>query len=235
MDRGQEKRAARALERDGKGGTFHLLFHQLGDSRGMKILMVDVDGVLVHGRPSDGLHLFTDLERDLGLSRDLIQKEFFQTHWGDIVTGREDLEPRLASVLAKIAPGLSATTLIDYWFENDSRLDQTLLAGLAALRAKGIPMYLATNQEHRRAAYLMENLGLSSYFDGIFYSAMFGYQKPASEFFRLATERVGIDPSEIAFIDDYPANIEAARQFGWKAMHWAPGSRLEDALAAFSR
>ena len=200
----------------------------------MKVLMVDVDGVLVHGRPGDGLHLFTYLERDLGLSRELIQKEFFQTHWGNIVIGREDLEPQLAGVLAKIAPGLSAATLIDYWFENDSRLDQTLLTDLAALRATGIPMFLATNQEHRRAAYLMENLGLSSYFDGIFYSAMLGYQKPASEFFRLATERVGIDPSEIAFIDDYPANIEAARQFGWKAMHWAPGSRLEDALAAFS-
>ncbi|QND49236.1 HAD-IA family hydrolase [Rhizobium lusitanum] len=201
----------------------------------MKVLMVDVDGVLVHGRPSDGLHLFTYLERDLGLSRDLIQKEFFQTHWGDIVTGRDELEPRLASVLAKIAPNLSAAALIDYWFENDSRLDRTLLADLATLRAKGIPMYLATNQEHRRAAYLMEKLGLSSYFDGIFYSAMFGHQKPAPEFFRLATERVGIEASEIGFIDDYPANIEAAQQFGWKAMHWAPGSRLEDAFAAFSR
>jgi putative hydrolase of the HAD superfamily len=201
----------------------------------MKVLMVDVDGVLVHGRPSDGLHLFTHLERDLGLNRDLIQKEFFQTHWGDIVTGRDDLEPRLASVLEKIAPGLSATTLIDYWFTNDSRLDRTLLADLAALRAKGIPMFLATNQEHRRAAYLMQTLGLSAHFDGIFYSAMLGYQKPASEFFRLATERVGIAANEIAFIDDFPANIEAAQQFGWKATHWTPLSKLEDALAAFSQ
>ncbi|MBB4567673.1 HAD-IA family hydrolase [Rhizobium leucaenae] len=202
----------------------------------MKVLMVDVDGVLVHGRPGDGLHYCTYLERDLGLRRDVLQEEFFRKdHWNDVVTGRDNLEPRLASVLQKIAPGLSAATLIDYWFSNDSGLNRTLLADLAALRAKGIPMYLATNQEHRRAAYLMETLELSSYFDGIFYSAMLGYQKPAPEFFRLATERVGIAPNEIAFIDDYPANIEAARQFGWKAMHWAPGSRLEDALAVFSQ
>lgn len=33
----------------------------------MKVLMVDVDGVLIHGRPADGLPLFTYLERDLGL------------------------------------------------------------------------------------------------------------------------------------------------------------------------
>lgn len=201
----------------------------------MKVLMVDVDGVLVHGRPDDGLHYCTYLERDLGLRPDLLQEAFFKTHWQDVVTGRDDLEPRLAGVLEKIAPGLSAATLIDYWFAHDSRLDRTLLSDLAALRAKGIPMYLATNQEHRRAAYLMEKLGLSDYFDGIFYSAMLGYQKPAPEFFRLATERVGIAPGDIAFIDDYPANIEAARQFGWKAMHWAPGSKLENALTAFSR
>ncbi|MGO7421767.1 HAD family phosphatase, partial [Rhizobium ruizarguesonis] len=93
----------------------------------MKVLMVYVDGVLIHGRPADGLPLFTYLERDLGLRVDLLQQEFFQTHWRDIIIGREALEPRLADVLAKIAPHLSAETLIDYWFENDSRLDRNLL------------------------------------------------------------------------------------------------------------
>lgn len=200
----------------------------------MKVLMVDVDGVLVHGRPSDGLPLFTYLERDLGLRLDVLQQAFFKTHWHDIVTGRDELEPRLAEVLGTIAPQLSARTLIDYWFENDSRLDQTLLDDLAALRATGIKMFLATNQEHMRAAYLMDKLGLSSRFDGIFYSAMLGHQKPAAEFFQLATERLGIAAGEIGFIDDIEANIEAARQFSWKAMQWTPGTRLQDAIAAFS-
>ena len=35
--------------------------------RMMKVLMVDVDGVLVHGRPQDGLPYFTSIERDLGI------------------------------------------------------------------------------------------------------------------------------------------------------------------------
>lgn len=200
----------------------------------MKILMVDVDGVLVHGRPSDGLPLFTYLERDLGLPLDVLQQAFFKTHWVDIVTGRDALEPRLAEVLGRIAPELTARTLIDYWFENDSRLDHGLLDDLAALRAGGTKMFLATNQEHMRAAYLMGDLGLSSRFDGIFYSAALGHQKPSTEFFRLATERVGLPASEIGFIDDVEANIVAARQFGWKAMQWTSGSRLRDAVAAFS-
>ncbi|MFJ6327566.1 MULTISPECIES: HAD-IA family hydrolase [unclassified Rhizobium] len=200
----------------------------------MKVLMVDVDGVLVHGRPSDGLPLFTHLERDLGLPLDVLRQAFFEPYWRDIVTGRDALEPRLSEVLGEIARHLPAKTLIDYWFENDSRLDHGLLEDLAALRAKGTKMFLATNQEHMRAAYLMETLQLSQRFDGIFYSAALGHQKPADAFFQLATERVGFAANEIGFIDDVEANIEAARQFGWKAMRWASGSRLEDAMAAFS-
>ncbi|NLR98605.1 HAD-IA family hydrolase [Rhizobium sp. P38BS-XIX] len=200
----------------------------------MKLLMVDVDGVLVHGRPSDGLPLFTYLERDLGLSLEVLQETFFKPYWKDIVTGRDAIEPRLTEVLGRIAPELQARTLIDYWFENDSRLDHGLLDELAALRIGGTKLFLATNQEHMRAAYLMETLGLSSCFDGIFYSAALGHQKPSAEFFRLATDRVGLAANEIGFIDDVEANVEAARQFGWKAMQWTSGSRLQDAVAAFS-
>ena len=200
----------------------------------MKILMVDVDGVLVHGRPSDGLPLFTHLEQDLGLPLDVLQQTFFKVHWQDIVTGRDALEPRLAEVLGRIAPQIPAKTLIDYWFENDARLDRGLLEELAVLRGEGTKMFLATNQEHMRAAYLMGDLGLSSRFDGIFYSAALGHQKPSAEFFRLATEHVEVPASEIGFIDDVEANIAAARQFGWKAMQWTSGSKLRDAVAAFS-
>ncbi|MGO8143464.1 HAD family hydrolase [Rhizobium leguminosarum] len=201
----------------------------------MKVLMVDVDGVLIHGRPTDGLPLFTYLERDLGLRLDLLQQEFFQTHWRDIIIGRAALEPRLAGVLAKIAPHLSAETLIDYWFENDSRLDRNLLEELAALRQSGITLLLATNQEHRRARYLMEQIGLSAHFDDIIYSAALGHSKPSPDFFRLATERAGVLPSEIAFIDDMAVNIEAARQFGWNAAQWTAGTTLGGAFPVFAR
>ncbi|WP_092749752.1 HAD family hydrolase [Rhizobium aethiopicum] len=201
----------------------------------MKVLMVDVDGVLVHGRPADGLPLFTFLERDLGLSLEQLQREFFHTHWGEIIVGREALEPRLAQVLAKIAPHLSAAALIDYWFENDSRLDRNLLDELAALRDSGVALFLATNQEHRRARYLMEQAGLGAHFDDILYSAALGHRKPSREFFRLATERAGVLPGEIAFIDDMAENIEAARQFGWHAAQWSAGATLTGAFPAFGQ
>lgn len=198
----------------------------------MRVLMVDVDGVLVHGRPTDGLPLFTYLERDLGLQLDVLRKEFFQPYWPDIVTGKEPIEARLTAVLAEIAPHLETETLLHYWFENDSRLDLSLLQDLGELRESGVTLYLATNQEHRRAAWLMQEHGLARHFDGIFYSAKLGHKKPDQDFFRLVTEAICASPAEIAFIDDVIENIEGARQFGWKAVHWQHGMSLGTAIAA---
>lgn len=197
----------------------------------MKVLMVDVDGVLVNGRPADGLPFATNLERDLGLPLEALQREFFKPYWPDIVTGREPIEPRLTAVLTKIAPHLEAETLLTYWFENDSRLDQGLLEDLAELRKGGVALYLATNQEHRRAAWLMRELGLAAHFDDIFYSAKLGHRKPDQDFFRLATAKAGVEPHEIMFIDDAAENIEGARRFGWNAVHWRPGMTLENAIS----
>jgi len=196
----------------------------------MKVLMVDVDGVLVHGRPADGLPLFTYLERDLGLPVTVLQQEFFKPFWADIVTGKEPIEPRLAAVLAKIAPHLETETLLQYWFENDSRLDDRLLEDLAELRRSGVTLHLATNQEHRRAAWLMNYHGLARHFDDIFYSAKLGHRKPSQDFFHLATEAVGFRPEDIGFIDDAPENVEGAQQFGWKAVQWTQGMQLEGVI-----
>ena len=192
--------------------------------------MMDVDGVLVSGRPEDGLPFATDLEKDLGVSLDLLQREFFKPHWSEIVTGRAPLTERLSAVLATIAPELGVETLIDYWFSKDARIDRDVLDGLAHYRAQNIKVFLATNQEHRRATYLMKDLGLADHVDGIVYSAELGYRKPQQDFFRLATQRVGAAPDRVVLVDDTLENIEAARQFGWQAVHWTGESALADAL-----
>jgi putative hydrolase of the HAD superfamily len=192
--------------------------------------MLDVDGVLVRGRPQDGLHFSTDLEKDLGLSVSVLQEKFFKPYWSDIVTGRQPLVKQLKAVLADIAPHLGVETLINYWFDNDARIDLDVLDGLACYRNKGVRVFLATNQEHLRAKYLMETLGLSAHVDGMLYSAALGHRKPSPEFYRLATGKVDALPSDIVLIDDTPANVEAATAFGWNGVHWSDGMSLEQAI-----
>ena len=197
----------------------------------MATIMIDVDGVLVTGRPQDGAHLFTDLEKDLGISLETLQREFFKPRWPDIVTGRKSLRPELADVLATIAPTVTAERLIDYWLINDSRLDTAVLDAMRLLRQQGHHVYLATNQEHLRAGYLMNEMGLARDVDGIFYSAALGYRKPEPEFYSKITAQLGAEKSEIILIDDTEQNVLSAREFGWQAVNWVPGMVVAEALA----
>lgn len=199
----------------------------------MRTIMMDVDGVLVGGRPQDGAHLFTDLEQDLGIPPEVLQREFFKPRWPAIVTGQKALGPELSEVLTVIAPTVSAEALIDYWFRNDSRIDQDVLSAIGELRAAGDRVYLATNQEHMRANYLMTDMGLEGHVDGIFYSAALGHRKPSKEFYTLATEAAGALLESIVLVDDTQDNVVAARDFGWNAVHWKQGMRLSAELAAF--
>lgn len=198
-----------------------------------KVLMMDVDGVLVSGRPTDGRHLFAELEADLGLSPDRLRETFFTPYWEAIVTGREGLTERLAPVLATIAPKVSAERLIAYWFENDSRVDQDVLSAVKRTRARGVPVFLATNQEHLRADYLMRTVGLGAHVDGIIYSASLGYRKPDAQFFERAAAVAGAAPEDIVLVDDTPANVEAARRNGWHAVHWTGERLLDEELASY--
>lgn len=198
-----------------------------------KVLMMDVDGVLVSGRPSDGRHLFAELEADLGLSPDRLRQTFFTPFWEAIVTGREGLTERLTPVLAEIAPKVSAERLIAYWFENDSRVDQAVLSAVKRYRDRGLPVFLATNQEHLRADYLMRQVGLGAHVDGIIYSAALGHRKPSTEFFERAAAIAAAAPEDIVLVDDTLANVEAARQAGWSAVHWTGNGSLDEELAQY--
>ncbi|WLS05011.1 HAD-IA family hydrolase [Shinella oryzae] len=197
----------------------------------IKALMIDVDGVLVCGRPSDGRPWASTIEEDLGVSVADLQREFFSPYWDEIVLGRAALIDHLQPVLSKIAPHLSYDDFIAYWFENDARLNTELLGELHQQRAAGKRVYLATNQEHVRAAHLVEALGLGSHCDGIYYSAALASRKPDQAFFEKAAGLSGFPPSQLLLVDDTTANIDAARSCGWNAIQWHEESSLSAALA----
>ena len=186
--------------------------------------MLDVDGVLIDGRPEDGRHWLTSIEQDLGFTSEMLHVAFFAPYWEDIVVGRAGLIEHLTMALEEIAPSVSPASLVSFWFEKDSRLVAGFLPELSAARSAGIRVYLATNQEHLRAAHLMETMGLAAHVDGIFYSARVGARKPEKEFFTRVQAAVGLSGDEILLIDDSQQNIVAAREAGWQAMHWTQRS-----------
>lgn len=192
-----------------------------------KALMVDVDGVVIRPRPGGWA---VDLEADLGLSAAALQEQFFKPHWPDVMVGRAGLHERLGPVLAQIAPHLSSRALADYWFAKDAILDEALLADLAELRAQGVPLHLATVQEHERAAYLWDTLRLRDRFDAMHYAADLGARKPEPGFYAAVEARTGLAPADLVLLDDALANVEAAREAGWGGVHWTGERRLAEVL-----
>lgn len=197
----------------------------------IRAVLVDIDGVLVTGRPADGLHWSHDLERDLGIAPDLLQRRFFAPYWIDVVTGRAGLLETLAPILSEIAPSVSTEVLLEYWFARDARLEEVVLQDIAALRRDGLTVALASNQEHLRARHLSERLGLAGHVDHFYYSAAIGARKPDCAFYRHIERELGAPAGALLLIDDTIENVSAARQAGWRAVHWTAPRGLGDIVA----
>jgi FMN phosphatase YigB (HAD superfamily) len=60
--------------------------------------------------------------------------------------------------------------------------------------------------------------GFTSMVDLAIYSHEEGVRKPDPRIYALASERLGIPPGEIIFLDDLPENIDAARVSGFQAV-----------------
>jgi putative hydrolase of the HAD superfamily len=91
---------------------------------------------------------------------------------------------------------------------------------VTSLRAEGVRCYLATNQTEQRGRYMAENLGYDDLLDGAFWSYELGLAKPDPAYFTTILERLGLDASEVLFVDDSARNVEAARSTGLVAEHW---------------
>nr|WP_207145437.1 HAD-IA family hydrolase [Afifella marina] len=187
--------------------------------------MLDVDGVLVHGNTKGGSWV-ENVERDLGVTSDILETCFFEPHWADVIVGKKQLLDVLERCLPPVAPWLAPQDFVDYWFAHDSLLDEALLSEADNLRRHGMSVFLATNQEHMRARYLMERLRLGEHVDGIVYSAALGVRKPDRAFFDGALKQSGSVARNTVLVDDMRANVEAAREAGWMAIEWSPGKSL---------
>lgn len=190
----------------------------------MPCLMLDVDGVVLDDR-----RLWTaDLEADLGIPPAHLQDGFFKKYWHKIVVGQAELEPVLGQALREMHLNVRAQDLIAYWFSNDAQIVTSVLEDVSRLRGSGWTVWLATNQDHARAKYLMEDLGLSSKVEGMCYSADLGARKPHRGFFQASMAKTGEAAAEHVLVDDMEANVAAARKAGWQAHQWTGRKKLVD-------
>lgn len=109
------------------------------------------------------------------------------------------------------------------------------LRALEQLRKRyGIYMLSNTNpimwKSKIAAEFCKDGSSMQSYFDGILTSFEAGCVKPSPRIFDIAAERFGFDRATTLFLDDGPANVEAARECGYQAALVPPGTEFIDLI-----
>lgn len=186
-------------------------------------ILFDVDGVLIHGYTARAQYRRCwdeTLETDFGISRAEFTARFIRGPFTtEVLVGTKSLQDALTETLPMMGHDIPAQDLVDYWLEKDSCVNHDLMDKVAALKSTGrVRLFVATNQEHNRASYLMTQLGFDRFFEDIFHSARIGATKPDAAYFKSVSELLGLRPNEQPiFFDDCPKVVAAAKEHGWQA------------------
>jgi epoxide hydrolase-like predicted phosphatase len=113
-----------------------------------------------------------------------------------------------------------------FW-EGDS-LDGNLVDYLRGLRPRYKTALLSNAWDDLRQ-YIEEDWQIEDAFDEMIISAEVGLVKPDARIYQLAISKVGVDPDEAVFVDDFPENVIGAREVGLQAIHFKdPDQALAD-------
>jgi putative hydrolase of the HAD superfamily len=161
------------------------------------------------------------LSEQHGLPRSSIFETLYRTDaWRDIERGIGDPEAWKARAHAELETraGRPLPALHEEW-RRSQRPIGTNLELVKRLR----PPYkvsVLSNADGSLRGRLEDELRIHHLFDDIVCSAEVGMAKPEPEIFRLAAGRLGLDPAECVFVDDWDQNIEAAKGVGMTAVRY---------------
>ncbi len=175
----------------------------------MNVLLLDADGVVL----KKGEYFSERFSREYNVPLEEVLV-FFKNVYGDCQAGTKDLKQELVPYLRQWNWEGSVDDFLDYWFE-DVEINTETMGAIQEFKQRGIPVYLASNNEHYRARAIEAVLG--DMLDGYFFSADLKVKKTSSEYFKKVAEDLGVETSEMHFVDNDERNINAAKEAGLNA------------------
>ena len=94
------------------------------------------------------------------------------------------------------------------------------------LHAAGIGQIGLTNWSHELYPHAPAAYDVVGLLDDVVVSGTEGMAKPDPAIYRLAVERAGLPAQRLAFVDDSPVNVAAAREAGLHAIRFTEADRL---------
>ena len=184
----------------------------------------DFGGVVVHAPTASGWCVLDYCERQ-GIDRAFALAEISRmrraTDGGDMP---------LAECYRIIAKG-SGADVEPGFAEKATELDCATWTNLAdetfelmkELKAAGKKIGILSNmsRDFFSAQYCRVAAHIRAILDAELISGFLGVTKPDPRIFALASEKIGIAPERLLFLDDIQGNVEAARRCGWRAERYS--------------
>jgi 2-haloacid dehalogenase len=101
---------------------------------------------------------------------------------------------------------------------------------VAELRERDTPLYVLSNFSAETFPPAFERFDFLRWFRGLVISGEVGVLKPEPRIYEILLTRFAIDPHRAVYIDDVPANAEAARPFGIHGIHFTTPEALRAEL-----
>ena len=103
------------------------------------------------------------------------------------------------------------------------------------LRARGVPVAVASSSPHERLQRTLGRAGLLDAFDVVVSGDEVEHGKPAPDMFLLASARLGVEPGACVVIEDSPPGVQAGRAAGMFTLAVCRVPGTEASLAAADR
>ncbi|PIR03793.1 MAG: hypothetical protein COV59_03920 [Candidatus Magasanikbacteria bacterium CG11_big_fil_rev_8_21_14_0_20_39_34] len=110
-------------------------------------------------------------------------------------------------------------------------LDQEIILLITELKKQGYKVGLLSNHTLSGAQHARSICDLDSLFDVSLFSAEIHFMKPQPEAFFILAEKLGIDISELLFIDDAKKSLEGAEQVGYTPIRYLNADQLKKELS----
>ena len=155
---------------------------------------------------------------------------------GDLVTGgasEADFRSLYAGALG-LDEAAADAMMCEMWDAYCGTLDRRLFDHFTALSGR-VRLGILSNSADGARREESRRFGIPEVADVVVYSHEVGLAKPDPAIYALTTDLLSVPAGEVAFLDDSPANVDAAVAFGWQALlhrHTAESVAWLDGLIA---
>jgi len=181
-------------------------------------VIFDIGRVLLEYEPFD----YLNKRYDAAKAKELMELVHGSREWWEADRGAEDFDSLYRIFTAK-KPEWAED--IRYLLSRESMLGiltpkRETVDFLYELKAAGYKTYLLSNFSTTGFGWMDEAYPFLRDVDGRVISSHVGLNKPDPEIYKLLLNRYSLDPAEAVFIDDAPANVQAAATLGISAIQF---------------